>query len=257
MATIMFETFAVPALIFLQQSILSLYSSGRTTGTVLYSGDTVTEIAPMIDGFLQHQAITSLSIAGRELTQCMMRLIKDHGHYLGTTSRFEIARDLKEKHCYVASDYAAEMEKAPASSELKITYEMPDHQMLTIGNERFRCMEPLFQPRLADLDESPLHMKLHESILNCDVDKPQDLYSSIILSGGTTLAPGFTERLKNEAVATSPPNIRIRMVADPLRDNSVWIGGSIFASLDSIKDIWVTKKQYDESGPSIIHQKHL
>lgn len=91
--------------------------------------------------------------------------------------------------------------------------------------------------------------------MKCDVDVRKDLYGNIVLSGGTTMYPGIAERLNKEVVALAPSSMKIKVVAPPERKFSVWIGGSILASLSTFQSMWITKAEYDESGPGIVHRK--
>jgi len=91
--------------------------------------------------------------------------------------------------------------------------------------------------------------------MKCDVDVRKDLYNNIVLSGGTTMFPGIAERLSKEVSALAPSSMKIKVVAPPERRYSVWIGGSILSSLSTFQTMWITKAEYDESGPSIVHRK--
>jgi len=100
-----------------------------------------------------------------------------------------------------------------------------------------------------------LHEIAYNAIMKCDVDVRKDLFGNIIMSGGSTMFFGLTDRLQKELVLLAPPTIKIKIVAPPERKYSVWIGGSILASLTSFQNMWVTKQEYLEMGPSIIHKK--
>ncbi|PPD92107.1 hypothetical protein GOBAR_DD10934 [Gossypium barbadense] len=134
-------------------------------------------------------------------------------------------------------------------------FELPDGQVITIGAERFRCPEVLFQPSMIGMEAAGIHETTYNSIMKCDVDIRKDLYGNIVLSGGTTMFPGIADRMSKEITALAPSSMKIKVVAPPERKYSVWIGGSILASLSTFQQMWIAKAEYDESGPSIVHRK--
>jgi len=255
MTQIMFDTFNVPAFYVAIQAVLSLYSSGRTTGMVFDSGDGVTHVVPIYEGYALPHAIQRIDIAGRDITNHLVRLLTERGYSLNNSAEREIVRDVKEKLCYIALDFNEEMAKARTSAALEKIYELPDGSNLTIGNERFRAPEALFQPSLLGLDIDGADETTYKSIMKCDLDIRRDLYGNVVLSGGTTMYPGIGERLTKELTNRAPPSMKVKVVAPPERKFSVWIGGSILSSLSSFQQMWVSKAEYDEAGASIVHRK--
>ncbi|KAK9074969.1 hypothetical protein SSX86_003288 [Deinandra increscens subsp. villosa] len=255
MAEIMFETINVPFLYLAMRAVLSLYASGRITGIVLDSGDGVSHVVPLYEGYVVPRAIHRLDLGGRDLTNSLMKILSGRGYLFTTSAEREIVRDMKEKLAYVALEYEQELEAAKRSSpSIEKNYELPDGEVITIGAERFRCAEVLFQPSLIGMEGGGIHEMTYKSIMKSDVDIRKDLYANILLSGGSTMFPGIADRMRKEITALAPPGMDIKVVAPPERKYSAWVGGSILASLSSFQQEWITKGAYDESGASIVHR---
>lgn len=192
----------------------------------------------------------------------MRKLLNEVGLNFSSSAESETIRDIKEKLCYVALDYEAEMTGKfwpyiayNNSTQNNKAYELPDGQVITVGSQRFRCPEALFKPMMIGKEMPGFHEITYHSILKCDIDIRKDLYSNIVMSGGTTMYPGIPERLSKEVTALAPSTMKIKVVAPAERKFLVWIGGSILSSLSTFQTMWITKAEYQETGSTIVHRK--
>ncbi|KAI3841738.1 hypothetical protein MKX03_032216 [Papaver bracteatum] len=256
MTQIMFETFSVPAMYIDNQAVLSLNARGLTTGIVLDSGDRVTQAVPICEGCVVPHAVLHLDIAGRDLTDSLVDMLSKEKGYPLPTVTIRVVRELKEALTYVALDYEDELAAAVEDSSILKSWRLPDGEVITIGEERFRFPESLFQPSLIGMYSAlGVHEMTYKSIMKCDAKIHKILLHNIILSGGSTMFSGFTNRFSKEIINLVRGHMRTRVIAPPERKYSTWIGGSIVTSLSIFQTLWISKEEYDEYGPGIINQK--
>lgn len=257
MTEYMFENFEVPALYIAVQSVLSLYASGRTTGLVIDTGDGATYTVPVYEGNALPYATNHIELAGRDLTDYLVALLNKRDYCLCTTAEQDAVCDIKEKHCYVALDFEQELQTATSNpSSIEKTYELPDGRVITIASERLKCPEAMFNPSLCGKEGPGFHEMTQNSISKCDEDIQRDMYSNVVLAGGSTLFPGFTERMLKELKSHAPrSDIEFNLVAPADRKYSVWIGGSMLSALPNFLEMCISREEYIEHGPRIVHRK--
>jgi actin len=211
MTQIMFETFGIPALYVANQAAMALYSTARTTGIVLESGDGVTHAVPIYEG--------------HALPHTIMRL------------------------GYVALDFEQEVQ-----TNAEIAWKLPEYHIILVRNQRCRCVEPMFQPDLLGIESVGIHKLVHNSILKCPSSIQAALDSNIVVSGGNTMFQGMAERMQYELRKLAPETeVNVTTAADGM--NSSWKGGAIVANFPGFNEMCVSKDEYDESGPRIVHTK--
>lgn len=268
---IMFETAGVPALHIAPQSVLALFASGRTTGLVLDCGHYLSRAVLIREGFTLPATSVKLPLAGHQLTQYLRRLVADraradlqahqaNAHEAPLT--WNSVRQAKETLCRVSLDFKAVDSAAAGMGEEtgvpEQAHELPDGRRIALGAERFRCAEALFQPAFLGLRESGVQHLALEALVHSPVEMRQRFSRNIVLSGGTTMFPGFEDRLRLELKALVPSmssKLKVEIIAPPERQLLTWMGGSILASMGGFKQSWVTKAEYSELGCAAIHNK--
>mmetsp|Transcript_66914 Transcript_66914/g.160230 ORF Transcript_66914/g.160230 Transcript_66914/m.160230 type:complete len:390 (-) Transcript_66914:35-1204(-) len=263
---VMFEKYGFGAVNMSVQAILALTARGSNTGFVVDSGDGVTHLVPVTQGYLQPNLVQRMDLAGRQVTSHLMKLLVGQGHPLNARTDFETVREMKQRLCYVAHDFAAEQRLARETTVVDRTYTLPDSRVLRIGAERFVAPEVIFQPGLIGHDGKGLSELVYETIRKSDIDLQKQYFKSIILSGGTTMFPGMSTRLEKdisqlyfEKVLQRDKSRRsmfsVRVDDPPFRQNMVFQGGSILAqAYSSEHPWWITRAEFMEGGAAVIER---
>ncbi|KAF9054745.1 actin family [Panaeolus papilionaceus] len=253
-AQIMFETFRVPALSVALQPTLCLYNSRFRTSVVLGCGEGVTHATAFYEGSALVHSTIRLDFSGSDLTDLLHKSLGDGGHLSITREQVET---VKHDFCYVSLN--SEGDTHPDSRATDHAYKLPDGQEIVLGDERYMSLIPeaLFRPTAFGVLSIGLHELIHSCIKKCDPDLEHNLRRKVVLTGGTTMFPGFVDRLCKELDADAASDIRTKVIAPTERRYSTWIGGSILASLSTFQRLWCTRGEYDEVGAGIIHRSKL
>jgi actin beta/gamma 1 len=257
MTQLMFETFQTPALYVATAALFSLYASGRVSGIVVDIGDTVTYTVPVYEGCVMPHAVHTLELGGRTMTDYLANILAERGYSFTTAAERDIVRGIKEQLCYIPNNFEQEMKTAPLNkyAPLEKSYQLPDGQVITIGPERLRVPEILFQPAFVGLAAEGLHTDVYQAIMKLDVSMRIPMYYSIVLTGGTAKLPGLACRLQKEVYQLAPPTVGVKAFPVQCYDSPSWSGGSVFASLTKSQQLFISKEEYAEFGAKIVQLK--
>jgi len=245
------------------QAILALYAQGLDTGVVLDAGDGVSHCIPVWEGVMLKNEIKRLDVAGRNVTERLIKLLQARGHNFHRSADMDTVRQIKEKHCYIGYDLAVENKLAVDTTCLTTKYKLPDSRVITLGAERFQAPEVLFQPHLGDekyAEQKGIHEMVYNMIMGCDIDLRKDFFKRIVLSGGSTMYPGLPTRLEKEIQKlvlernfkgdkALLKKFKIKVEDPPRRKYMVFLGGAVLADLmKDNQEFWISKEEWAEKG---------
>ncbi|CAN4112890.1 unnamed protein product [Withania somnifera] len=276
---IMFETFNVPGLYLAVQPVLALaagYTASKCemTGVVVDIGDGATHVVPVAEGYVIGSSIKSIPISGKDVTIFVQQLMKERGEHVPAEDSFEIARKVKEMHCYTCSDIVKEFNKHDKEPGKYIKHwrgtkpKTGAPYACDIGYERFLGPEVFFSPEIYNSDfTTPLPEAIDICIQSAPIDTRRALYKNIILSGGSTMFKDFHRRLQRDLkkivddrilasnarlggnVKAQP--VEVNVVSNSIQRYAVWFGGSVLASTPEFFAACHTKAEYEEHGARI------
>ena len=299
-AEIFFETFNVPGLYIGVQAVFALMGCQKSleddkqhinkeqyealsslNGIVVDSGDGVTHVVPICDGYVLGSNIKHIPIAGRKITKFMEQMIRDRGEKIPTEDLYYATMELKEKHGYIAeNDILTEIQKFDKKEETSNKDEFKQSKYFRtckgngkitnmpykfdVGYEIFLGPECFFSPEIIDKNyKSGLDETIDLTIQQCPIDYRRKLYSNIVFSGGSTQFRNLDKRLKNTLQARvnnrlakfkesdiKPKEINVNVTNRLATKHVVWLGGSTFSATNNFKNIIHTREEYMEKGPS-------
>jgi len=260
MVSVMFEKYGFQGVYIGIQAVLVLYAQGLLTGVVVDSGDGVTHIIPVFDGFALPHLTKRLDVAGRDITRHLIRLLLLRGYAFNRTADFDTVRQIKEKLCYVGYDLDMEKRLALETTVLVEPYTLPDGRVIRVGAERFEAPEILFNPSYIGLEAKGMADQLFATIQAADIDTRVEFYQHIVLSGGSSMYPGLPSRLEKDIRSlylekvlkgdeTKLKKFKLRIEDPPRRKHMVFLGGAYLAEIMKNKEnFWISQKEYKEQG---------
>jgi actin-related protein 3 len=281
-AEIMFETFNVPGLYIAVQAVLALAASWTSknvtektlTGTVIDSGDGVTHVIPVAEGYVIGSSIKHIPLAGRDITAFVQQLLRERGEKIPAAQSMETSKRIKETYSYVCPDIVREFRKYDSEPDkwFKKYEGIEDIKKapfaVDVGYERFLAPELFFNPEIFSSDfTTPLPKVVDDTIQSCPIDCRRGLYKNIVLSGGSTMFKDFGRRMQRDIKRAVDYRIKrseelsggrikakpleVKVISHHMQRYAVWFGGSMLASTPEFYNVCHTKQQYDEIGPSI------
>ena len=267
-AEIFFESFNCAGLYIAVQAVLALAASWTSskvqdrslTGTVIDSGDGVTHVIPVAEGYVIGSSIKTIPTARREITYFVQSLLRDRGE---PDSSLKTAQEIKEEYCYVSPDIVKEFarfDRDPTRFAKHLVTHPGGRQVnVDVGYERFLAPEIFFNPEIYSSDFlTPLPVVVDGVIQSSPIDVRRGLYKNIVLSGGSTLYKDFGRRLQRDIKQLVDARIRasevrsggarsggldVQVITHKRQRHGPWFGGSLLGQTPEFRSYCHTKAE--------------
>ena len=256
---IFLEELGFRAMALVNSSSLSLFSTGRTSGLIVECGETRTYTVPLFEGFPLYHALNKNKLGGRDLTQLYRECIIEEKFNVRDND-ICVLREIKEKTCSVPYKhpytYYLNEDNEDIISQQQMLYKLPDESIIQIPRKyRVLAGELLFDPSVVNRNENGLKHLIVNSIKKSTIDNEkfkETLLNNIVLSGGTSMIPGFGERIQQDLVNYDDNEFNVDFIPNVIGENnryiSKWIGMSMIASMSAFEKIFIKKTEYQEYG---------
>ena len=241
-AEILFEKFKIFNLHFEPQSIMSLFSTSQTSGVIVNSGDIFTEIVPIYEGYIISDCIKKFPIGGYELTKKFMEKYSNDFELYNVCNHYYMGQTIKEKFSEILHSHKDYEDVINKKEITKKEYNLPDGNIIEIGNEIYEIPESMFCPEILNIQSETLPKMIVDSIDKCEISTRKELLNNIILGGGNTYIEGFEQRLKSEINNIKKRNCGIICLEE--RGCSAWIGASRISTLGNFEGQWISRNDY-------------
>lgn len=255
---VFFENLNVPSFFIASSAVLSLIASGSTKGVVFESGEGCTHVVPIYESYALPHSTKAMDISGRDLTNFMMDLLVKSGITFSKHYDIDIVQRIKETKTHISTKYEEDKKAIEESGNSRdVIFELPDGKTINIGLPQILCPEPLFQPKLIGKELEGIHDLIYRSYFAIDMEVRKALFSKIVLAGGNTLFVNIAERIAKHMKDLGGNSVTFKIFAPAERQYTAWIGGSVLSSLSTFQSMWISKKDFEEVGASIVRKKCL
>ncbi|KAJ3440640.1 actin-5c-related [Anaeramoeba flamelloides] len=253
---VLFETFGINSLALNIQPVLSLYSFSKQNGVVLEIGKSYSSTCCVFQGTVIPQTINRLHLGGKDITKYLIKLLngeKNEEKQLTLEKDWDLIRSIKEKMCFVSKNPSTE-EKRSSLNQLTKTFES-NNSTFTLSKNRYLATEILFKPQLINLNNEPnITSLITKSVGQCDERIQNEIYHSIVITGGSSRFKGLKERVEKE-LKTLLGNRSFNVIFPVDTLISAWVGASMLSVAQNFQESWFTKEQYNEIGVKEVHKR--